>query len=205
VNPLPVPPLLVITDRRQARRPLDEVAAAAFAGGCRWLSLREKDLQADERRAILDRILAAAAPYGATVIVHDDLAAARRCAGVHLPAGSDPTEARRLLGAGALIGQSAHSVEAAVAAECAGADYVTLSPIFITASKPGYGPALGPEILSRARTTLTIPVLALGGVDAGTIAACLSAGAAGAAVMGPVMRSEDPAATVRDLIALAAG
>jgi len=96
-------------------------------------------------------------------------------------------------------------VEAAVAAERAGADYVTLSPIFITASKPGYGPALGPAILSRARRVLKIPVMALGGVDARTIADCLSAGAAGGAVMGPVMRSEDPAATVRDLIALATG
>ena len=204
MNGLPVPPLLVITDRRQARRPLDEIATAAFEGGCRWLSLREKDLPAVERLALLDRILGAAAPYGATVTVHDDLVAARRCAGVHLPAGSDPTEARRLLGAAALIGQSAHSVEAAVAAERAGADYVTLSPIFITASKPGYGPALGPAILSRAREALTIPVIALGGVDAGTIAACLSAGAAGAAVMGPVMRSADAALTVSALVAITA-
>ena len=41
---LPVPPLLVISDRRQARRPLEQVATAAFTGGCRWFSLREKDL-----------------------------------------------------------------------------------------------------------------------------------------------------------------
>lgn len=204
MNPLPVPPLLVVTDRRQARRPLDEVAAAAFKGGCRWLSLREKDLPADERLAMLDRILAAAGPYGATVTVHDDLAAARRCAGVHLPAGGDPAAARRALGAGALIGQSAHSVEAAVAAERAGADYVTLSPIFITASKPGYGPALGPAILSRARDALRIPIIALGGVDAGNLAACLAAGAAGAAVMGPVMRAPDAVLDVRTLVAILA-
>ena len=42
--PLPAPPLLIITDRRQATRPLDEVLAAAFDAGCRWASLREKDL-----------------------------------------------------------------------------------------------------------------------------------------------------------------
>ena len=50
---LPDPPLLVISDRSQARRPLEEVAEAAFGGGCRWFSLREKDLPAAERRALL--------------------------------------------------------------------------------------------------------------------------------------------------------
>jgi len=51
--PLPDPPLLVISDRSQAKRPLIKVAEAAFAGGCRWFSLREKDLPAEERRALL--------------------------------------------------------------------------------------------------------------------------------------------------------
>ncbi len=53
---LPDPPVLVISDRSQARRPLIEVAEAAFAGGCRWFSLREKDLPAGERRALLDGV-----------------------------------------------------------------------------------------------------------------------------------------------------
>ena len=52
---LPVPPLLVISDRRQARRPLEEVAEVVFAGGCRWFSLREKDLTPEERRVLLGR------------------------------------------------------------------------------------------------------------------------------------------------------
>ena len=54
---LPSPPLFVISDRSQARRPLIEIAGAAFRGGCRWFSLREKDLPAAERRATLDRDL----------------------------------------------------------------------------------------------------------------------------------------------------
>ena len=54
---LPVPPLLVISDRRQARRPLEELAEAAFAGGCRWFSLREKDLPPAERRALLGALV----------------------------------------------------------------------------------------------------------------------------------------------------
>jgi thiamine-phosphate pyrophosphorylase len=81
---LPFPPVLVITDRRQAKRPLEEIAAALFAGGCRWLSLREKDLPAAERRALLQRLVALAKDCGATVTVHDDLdAAAALGVGIH--------------------------------------------------------------------------------------------------------------------------
>ena len=74
----PAPPLLVISDRHQARRPLEEVAEATFAGGCRWFSLREKDLPAAERRALLRDLIAIAAPWGATIMVHDDTAYRRR-------------------------------------------------------------------------------------------------------------------------------
>ena len=82
---------------RQARRPLIEIAAAAFAGGCRWFSLREKDLPAAERRALLARAGGArATDYGATVTVHDDIdaAVAAGAGGVHLPGGGDPAAAR---------------------------------------------------------------------------------------------------------------
>ena len=59
---LPQPPLLVISDRSQARHPLMEIAAAAFAGGCRWFSLREKDLPAGERCALLAELVALERP-----------------------------------------------------------------------------------------------------------------------------------------------
>ena len=62
---LPDPPLLVITDRRQARGPLEMVAEAAFAGGCRWLSLREKDLDALSREALLRRLVTIGRRFGA--------------------------------------------------------------------------------------------------------------------------------------------
>ncbi|MFN4088602.1 MAG: thiamine phosphate synthase [Alphaproteobacteria bacterium] len=200
---LPRPPLLVVTDRTQAVRPLEAVAAAAFRGGCRWISLREKDLDPGERRCLLERLAEAAAPFGSAVGVHDDLKAAALCAGVHLPAGGDVGAARRALGARALVGVSTHSIDAAAAAEQAGADYVTLSPVFETASKPGYGPAVGLAALAAAALRLSIPVLALGGVRASTIRACLDAGAAGVAVMGEVMRAPDPEATTAGLLAAA--
>jgi thiamine-phosphate pyrophosphorylase len=199
---LPSPPLLVISDRGQAKRPLPEIAAAAFRGGCRWFSLREKDLPAAERRELLRALVALGHQHNATVSVHDDIdaAAAAGAGGVHLPGGSDPAAARRLLPHG-MVGVSAHSPQEAAAQLAAGADYVTLSPIFLTASKPGYGPAIGLEAITEAARLCAGPVVALGGIDAANLAACLAAGAHGVAVMGEVMRAADPEDAVRRFIA----
>ena len=79
-------------------------------------------------------------------------------------------------------------------------DYVTLSPIFPSPSKPAYGPALGIEALAATAAQVRIPVLALGGVDATNLRACLDAGAAGAAVMGGIMGADDPAGMAQALI-----
>jgi thiamine-phosphate pyrophosphorylase len=197
---LPVPPLLVISDRSQARRPLIEIAAAAFAGGCRWFSLREKDLSAAERCVLLVELVALGRRYGATIMAHEDIDAveAAGAAGVHLPGGSNPAMARRRLPQG-LIGVSAHSAAEAGALLRAGADYVTLSPIFLTDSKPGYGPALGLDALAAA-STAPGPIIALAGIGPDNAAQCLTAGARGIAVMGEIMRAADPEATIRRFI-----
>jgi thiamine-phosphate pyrophosphorylase len=198
---LPVPPLLVISDRRQARRPLIEVAESAFAGGCRWFSLREKDLPPAERRALLGALVALGRQWGATVTVHEDIDAAVivDADGLHLPSGGSPDAARIRL-PDALIGASAHSVEEAAALLRQGADYVTVSPVFLTASKPGYGPALGLDGLAGIIGRVTGPVIALGGITAGSAASCLSVGARGVAVMGEIMRSADPRAEVEAIL-----
>jgi thiamine-phosphate pyrophosphorylase len=198
---LPVPPLLVISDRHQARQPVEQVAEAIFAGGCRWFSLREKDLPPEERRALLAALVAVGRRFGAVVTVHEDIetAAAVGADGVHLPSGGDPAPARTRL-PGALIGASAHSADKAAALLGSGADYVTVSPVFLTASKPGYGPALGLEGLARIVAEVPGPVVALGGITAENAALCLSAGARGLAVMGEVMRSADPRAIVEDIL-----
>jgi thiamine-phosphate pyrophosphorylase len=198
---LPKPPLLIISDRSQTRQPLPEIAAAAFRAGCRWFSLREKNLPAAERRTLLAELVVIGRPYDATVMAHDDLDAviATGAGGVHLPGGSDPAAARVRL-PGGLIGVSAHTRAEAAASIAAGADYITVSPIFLTDSKPGYGPALGPSGLAGAVSAAEGPVVALAGINPGNARACLDAGAAGIAVMGEVMRAADPEATVRALL-----
>ena len=203
---LPSPPLLVISDRSQATRPLVAIAEAAFRGGCRWFSLREKDLPPAERGDLLRALVAMGHRCGAAVTVHvavhDDIAAAvaAGAGGLHLPGGGDPAAARKRLPSG-LIGVSAHTPEEAAAQLRAGADYATLSPVFPTSSKPGYGPAVGLDALAAAARLAPGPIVALGGIDEGNIAACLAAGARGVAVMGEIMRAADPEAATRRLLA----
>jgi len=204
---LPDPPLLVISDRHQTRRPLGEVAEAAFSGGCRWFSLREKDLPEHERRMLLAALVALGRSFGATVMAHEDVEAAAEAGagGVHLPSGGNPQSARIRL-PGALIGVSAHSGPEAAAALRAGADYVTVSPVFLTASKPGYGPALGLDRLATITAEAGGPVVALGGISPENAALCRAVGAHGIAVMGEIMRAADPRAAVERLLqAMSAG
>jgi len=203
---LRVPPLLVISDRHQAQRPLEEVAKAVFAGGCGWFSLREKDLPPGERRALLGELVALGRRFGALVTAHEDIeaVAVTGADGVHLPSGGNPAAARARLPV-ALIGASAHSADEAAALLRAGADYLTVSPVFITASKPGYGPALGLDGLARIVARAPGAVVALGGVTPENVASCLSTGVRGVAVMGEVMRSADPQLTVECILRAMSG
>jgi thiamine-phosphate pyrophosphorylase len=195
--------LLVITDRRQARRPLMEVAASLFEGGCRWLSLREKDLPADERLGLLRRLVALGRRWDATVGVHEDVAAARAAGvgAVHLPDRAMTAAGHMRFDEAMLVGVSAHGATRIAAAAAQGADYVTISPVFASASKPGYGPELGLATVMALSEGAPLPVIALGGIDATNIGSVIAAGASGAAVMGAAMAAEDPARTVATLIA----
>ncbi len=200
-NPLPSR-LLVVTDRLGARRPLAETVRAVLEGGGRWIWLRERDLDAPARRDLARDLLGIVRGAGGRLVVgaDPDLCAAIGADGVHLPGATTAPEvaaARRRLGPAALIGVSAHG--AADLAEAAEADYVTLSPIFASASKPGYGPALGLDGL-RAGCAAGIPVIALGGLAPEAAPACRAAGAAGVAVMGGLMRAQDPAAAARTFL-----
>src|SRR5579863_7749680 len=109
---LPDPPLLVLTDRRQARRPLTQIIAAVLEAGCRWVSLREKDLPRDEQILLARALARLAHGHGATLMMHGEPALAKTAGadGVHLPSGSDAAAARRLLGPGKLVGVSIHTV-----------------------------------------------------------------------------------------------
>ena len=204
---LPDPLLLLVTDRRQARRPLPEIVAAALAAGCRWVSLREKDLPEDEQLPLARTLVRLARKSGAHLMLHGEASLAKLAGadGVHLPSGSDPAAARALLGAEKLIGVSIHTVTEAHAIDPEMVDYALAGPAFETASKPGYGPEIGRKGLRDITQAARVPVLAIGGINAARVAEVLAAGCAGVAVMGGVMRAADPALEVGALIATLKG
>jgi thiamine-phosphate pyrophosphorylase len=203
---LPDPPLLLVTDRRQARLPLADVVAAALATGCRWVSLREKDLSEDDQMALAGTLLRLTRRHGARLSLHGEAELAKACGvdGVHLPAGSDPGAARKLLGQGRLIGVSIHTVTEADALDPAAIDYAIAGPAFETPSKPGYGPEIGRKGLAEIAAAARVPILAIGGLNATRAAEVLAAGPVGIAVMGGVMRSTDPGREVRGLLSVLA-
>jgi thiamine-phosphate pyrophosphorylase len=204
---LPDPPLLLVTDRRQARRPLKDVVADARKAGCRWVSLREKDLPQDEQILLARTLAPLLRAHSGKLMLHGkaELAKLAGADGVHLSAGVDPARARALIGPGKLIGVSIHTVTEAEAIDPALVDYAAAGPAFETASKPGYGPEIGRKGLLEITRAARVPVLAIGGINSARVGELVATGVAGIAVMGGVMRAADPAQEVRALIATLAG
>lgn len=193
-----LPRLYVITDPTSAQSGSGDVITAvqkSAQSGARFFQLRDKNTPPS---SLLHTGRALSAIIGETngillVNTHADLAITLNCHGVQRP-GNGPTISalRQQLGDTAIIGASTHSLAEAILAEQAGATFVTISPVFLSASKPGYGPALNLDGLHRVASTLKIPVYALGGILPENTLDCLKAGAHGIAVMGGIMAAAAP-------------
>ena len=185
-----VPRVLLLTDRRQlpAGRDLVSAVAACAEAGLEAVVLREVDLPEDQRQRL-------ARALGSTgVVVVSARTQLDGVAGVHLASAQTGPDVESALP----HGRSCHDDAEIRAAVSGGASYLTISPVAASASKPGYGPALGLAGVRRAvRLAGRVPVLGLGGVGAENALAFRSAGAHGVAVMGAVMRADDPGGAFR--------
>ncbi len=190
---------MLVTDR--ALRPdLQGAVAAAASGGVDAVQLREKDLPAGELLSLLFR-LREALPPRVLLLVNDraDVALAGGAQGVHLPeAGLPVATARRLVGEGMLVGRSVHSLSEALRAQEEGADYVVVGPIYPTPSHPGHAGA-GPALVRQVAKALSIPVLAIGGIDEARVVEVVRAGAVGVAVISAILGREDAEEAARGL------
>ena len=162
-----LPRLLVLTDRTQCTGGLTATVAAAVDAGARAVVLREKDLPAADRAVLAGELRELLDPVGGQLVV----AGPGDGDAVHLAA-RDPFPAPRPR----LVGRSCHDAAEVAQAAGEGCDWVFVSPVFPTASKPGHGPALGPAGLA-ALVPLGPPVYALGGIGPDEVAGCLAAGA----------------------------
>jgi len=151
--------------------------------------LREKHLPREVRADLARSLYARLEAVGGLLLVGSDPTLAAH--GVHLAA-ADPVPN----GNPRWYGRSCHSRDDVTRAVAEGCSYATLSPVFVSVSKPGYGPAL----TMAALAALPLPTWALGGVDASNASDCLANGASGVAVMGAIMRATDPAAVTADIL-----
>jgi thiamine-phosphate pyrophosphorylase len=156
-----------------------EAAVRAVEAGATVIQLRLKGAPTGDvietGRAFLD--------LPATFVVNDDVEAALALGadGVHL--GRDDLGAERALEHGLLLGISAAGVDEARAGERLGAAYIGAGPVWATPSKPDADPPIGLDGLREICESVSIPVVAIGGIDATNAAACIAAGAAGVAVV----------------------
>jgi len=195
---------LVIDPLDTGRDPL-ALARAMLAGGARLLQLRLKHVPSGELVAIADRLRELTARAGATFIVNDraDVARAVGADGVHLGQEDLPVDAaRRLLGPGRLVGLSTHSEAQLETGRASGADYFALGPVFATTSKAAADPVIGCERLRAARSLVSQPLVAIGGITAATARAVLDAGVDAVAIIAAVVRAPDVERATAELLAL---
>ena len=183
--------LYAITDRHQcAPTSLVDVVSELLDAGVKAIQLREKDLSDIALIKLAQPIAASCHNYEANLFINTHTCIARDvgAAGVHLPANAEPVgSVKAETGDHFYIGCSVHSLDAAKKREVEGADFLTYSPIYPTASKPGYGPAVGTARLAEVVEGVKLPVFALGGITPARVPECLTAGAFGVAVMSGVM------------------
>ncbi len=193
---------LVAGSEALAGRDLVAVVAAAVSGGVTLVQLREKAMASDrmvERARALKAVLA---PLGIPLIINDRLEVTLAAAADGLHLGQDdlaPAEARAALGPDKILGVSAGDAEEAAIADPALVDYVGVGPVYPTGSKADAGEAIGLTGLTAMRRLLSLPMVAIGGIQADRAAEVMACGVEGVAVVSAICAAADPEAAARAL------
>lgn len=182
-------------------RDLAWVAEQAIRGGADVLQLRDKQASASRLYDEAVRLLRVTRPHGIPLLINDraDVALASGADGVHVGQEDLPVEAaRRILGPGALIGASTHSVEQAMAADAQPLDYVAVGPVYPTPTKPDAA-HVGVGLVAQVAPRVRHPMVVIGGIEAGRVSEVRKDGARCVAVVRAVAGAEDPCAAAREL------
>ena len=194
--------LYLCTDRKlMSTNTLEEAVEQAILGGCSLIQLREKQSSSREFFEMAKRIKAITDRYRVPLIINDriDIALAVDEAGVHLGQEDIPAkEARRIMGEEKVIGVSARTVELARKAVEDGADYLGVGAMFATNTK-GNAKVIGKEKLKEIRAAVSIPIVAIGGINHSNAAQLVDTGINGLAVVSSVIGASDIQAAARKM------
>jgi thiamine-phosphate pyrophosphorylase len=190
---------VVTSSRGASRNGHLEISAAAIAGGATAVQLRAPELTDASLLPLAREIAEACRGAGVLFVVNDRVEVATAVgAGAHVGQDDDPERARGLLGPDSVLGVSVGTVGEVANADRAGADYLGVT-VFSTSTKPDARP-IGLDGLKRIVAATSIPVVGIGGIDAGNSRDVLAAGAAGVAVISAVADAGDPVAAVGSLV-----
>ena len=190
---------VVTTGTSVSGRAHGEVAAAALEGGATAVQLRAPELADDRLLPLATSLAALCGDAGVLFIVNDRVEVAVECGadGAHLGQGDEVAGARGRLGPERILGVSVGTVEEARRAEEARADYLGVT-VWSTTTKPEAVP-VGLDGLRDVVAATALPVVGIGGIDAGNAREVLAAGASGVAVISAVAAAQDPTEAVREL------
>lgn len=197
--------LYLVTDAASAgARLLPEIVQAAVRGGVSCVQLREKKLDTREFVARARALKALLQPLGVPLVINDriDVALACQADGVHLgQTDMCPQDARRLLPAHMFIGWSVETLAQVQRAATLPLDYLGVSPIYATPTKPDTAPPWGISGLQAARAQTQLALVAIGGINASNARQISAAGADGIAVVSAICAAPNPQAAAQALLA----
>lgn len=197
--------LYAVTDRAWLHgRTLAQCVDQAISGGATFVQLREKDASADEIAALARELKPICEQAGIPFVIDDEveIALAVGADGVHVGQDDMACEnARALLGPDAIVGVSAQTVEQALAAQAAGADYLGVGALIPTPTKPDAVDVTYDELRAICEA-VDIPVVGIGGLNARTIGQLAGSKADGAAVVSAIFAADDCEQAARELLAV---
>ena len=186
--------LYAVTDRSWVgTQTLYEQVEAALRGGVTCVQLREKELNPEDFLAEAKEIKTLCARYGVPLIINDNVELALKvdADGVHVgQEDMDARDVRGLIGPAKILGVTAKTIEQAQKAQLAGADYLGSGAVFGSTTKPNARP-MTKELLHSICQSVTIPVVAIGGIHRGNIASLAGTGIRGAAVVSGIFAAAD--------------
>ena len=194
--------LYAVTDRsRLKNRSLTDAVEEAIKAGITFLQLREKNLDYDSFLQLAKEIKKIADKYGIPYVINDNVDIAMACGadGVHV--GQRDMEAksvRKIIGPNKILGVSAQTVEQAINAEKNGADYIGVGSVFPTSTKLD-AEAVSYETLKDICNAVSIPIVAIGGINKDNVMKLAGSGIDGIAVVSAIFAQSDITAAVKEL------